>query len=288
MKSILTAKYAFALILAFGMFSSLTAQSPQEQAVMNAEMAIGNICEMVYAKAITMPTDGSPCDINTNQSCISTGCYPYSNSQLFPLTVYISIPDNCQYITHRGDTIKGKIEMTFSGTVAQTGTANVSVVLTNVRINSLKIAGNLSMTVNKNSTVQPFSLTAKSTNLAVTSPKGASLTFSDLTYTATQVGGQSSQLASQDSRIKYEPQTPSSNNSFDITINGKAKDENDRTVLIATTSALHRLNSCEWPVSGMLECTTGAVITKINYGNGTCDNLVAVTVGGVTKTVPLP
>ncbi len=280
MKSISTAKYAFALVLTFGLFSALMAQPSKEQAVLNAEMAIGNIVDIVYAKAVTMPATGLPCEGNADQFCFTTGCKPYSETQIFPLTVYVSIPPACPYVTKRGDTITGRIDMTFSGTIAQTNAVNVSVVLTDVKVNSIGASGSLAVTANRNSN-QAVNVTAKSANFNVTSAKGQSLFFSDLTYNLVQVGGMTT-------TFKTSGKAAVNDDSFDITLNGTAKDNSGTAVVVTTTTALHRIYTCEWTVSGILECKMGSLNSKIDYGNGTCDNLVTVTVGTVTKTVPLP
>ena len=280
MKTIFSAKQGFTCLFVISFFSSLMAQSPKEQAVLNAELAIGTICEMVYTKAATMSATGLPCEGNNDQVCFTTGCKPYSESQIFPLTIYVSIPTTCPYITQRGDTISGKIDMTFSGTITQSNAVNVSVLLTNVKVNSIGASGNLAVTANKNSN-QALNLTAKSANFNITSAKGQSLFFSDLTYTLTQVGGMTT-------TFRTSGKAAVNDDSFDITINGTAKDNTGTTVIVTTTTPLHHIYSCEWTVSGILECKMGSLISKIDYGTGTCDNLVTLTVGTVTKTMPLP
>lgn len=280
MKTILSAKQCFTVLFVIGFLGSLIAQSPKEQAVLNAELAIGTVCNLVYTKAATMSANGLPCEGNNDQVCFTTGCKPYSESQIFPLTVYVSIPTNCPYITKRGDTITGRIDMTFSGTIAQSNAVNVTVLLTDVKVNSIGASGNLAVTANKNSN-QAINLTAKSANFNITSAKGQSLFFSDLTYNLTQVGGMAT-------TFKTSGKAAVNDDSFDMTINGTAKDNTGTTVIVTTTTPLHNKYSCEWTVSGVLECKMGSLTSQIDYGTGTCDNLVTVTVGAVTKTMPLP
>ena len=53
------------------------------------------------------------------------------------------------------------------------------------------------------------------------------------------------------------------------------------------TTALVYNNGCFYPVSGEMVIVTGEEQKVINYGDGECDNVITVTVDGVTETVEL-
>lgn len=69
---------------------------------------------------------------------------------------------------------------------------------------------------------------------------------------------------------------------------GSGVNLDEKSFTIEITSALIYNNGCFYPVSGIIEISTeGEELKTINYGDGECDNVITVTVGGVTETVEL-
>jgi len=75
---------------------------------------------------------------------------------------------------------------------------------------------------------------------------------------------------------------------WSVTGSGSGVNFDGKTFTMEITSQLIYKNGCFYPVSGVVEIVTDGEESKtINYGDGECDTIVTVTVGGITETVEL-
>lgn len=72
---------------------------------------------------------------------------------------------------------------------------------------------------------------------------------------------------------------------WSVTGSGAGVNLDGKNYTMAVSTALVYNNGCFYPVSGIMEISTeGEDLKVINYGDGECDNLATVTVGGVSET----
>ncbi|MDP2336826.1 MAG: hypothetical protein Q8N05_10330 [Bacteroidota bacterium] len=75
---------------------------------------------------------------------------------------------------------------------------------------------------------------------------------------------------------------------WSVTGSGTGVNLDSKKYTLTITSPLIYKNGCFYPVSGVVEINTEGVDKQtIDYGNGECDNIVTITVGGVSQEVKL-
>ncbi len=75
---------------------------------------------------------------------------------------------------------------------------------------------------------------------------------------------------------------------WSVTGTGSGINLDNKSYTMAITTALIYKSGCFYPVSGVVEIATEGEDTQvIDYGDGECDNIATVTVGGETTTVEL-
>jgi hypothetical protein len=75
---------------------------------------------------------------------------------------------------------------------------------------------------------------------------------------------------------------------WSVTGSGSGVDLDGKAYTMEITTPLIYQNGCFYPVSGIVEIVTdGQDIKVIDYGSGECDNIIAVTEGGVTENIEI-
>lgn len=171
---------------------------------------------------------------------------------------------------------KGKIIVTFTGNYRDANGTH-TITFENYFVNDYKVEGSRQVTNNgKNADNQTvFSVTSA---ITIHDANGKSMTWNS-TRTRTWVEGESTTYLSNGiDGIKDD--------AYDITgsATGSTFDGNSFTATII--QPLRIMGECRWIIKGVLEFTPDGKTTRtVDYGDGTQDNVVTVTINGVGYTV---
>ncbi|MEY5042044.1 MAG: hypothetical protein RLZZ414_1603 [Bacteroidota bacterium] len=234
-----------------------------------AQLTYNLIDDAVSAEVINIEKDMNG-DVKQKLTLIGT-CptinYTADNSEkpTYVATMTIDFGTAC---IQDGVTRKGKIIISKNGKFNATGTVT-TVTLENYEVNGFKIEGTLTRTV-KGFTGTWLSGTweydVKVENGKVTGPNNTYFTW--------------------ESERNVSVNLPS----FDISTTGEAEgvDLFGKPYTVTITTPLVIKRNCDYIVSGVLEVApTGVEKRVVNYGSGTCDNNVTITVGDKVYNVTL-
>ena len=181
-------------------------------------------------------------------------------------------PVNCQ--CNDGRYRRGKIIVTYSGGRYFDIGSVKTITFDNFFRNDNKVEGVRKVTNNGQNASGQWTWTISAENMKITRPDGTFHTWNS-TRLRTMINGYSTQQIWSDD---------------EYTITGSATGVNKNGVAYSAmiTTPLHRLMSCRWIDSGVIEITpeTGPVRT-MDFGNGDCDNLLTVSVGTRSRTIEM-
>jgi hypothetical protein len=247
--------------------------APKVQAI--AEQNINALVDIIQEEVSKHPALNGGVG-TTKDSCVVITFTPKSTTDSFPATLRLNYGTGC---TVRGNTVSGIVTVTVTGKTSQVG-STLNVVFENVKVNNNGLNGKMSLTTTgaKDQAQQSFNYTL--TDFTIVTKEGKTATFSTLTGSRTQVAGNST-------TVKTNGKTAFSDDAFEITLNGSGKNSDGKDFTVKTISPLRREYNCKWFVSGKLEYTVGLKKQSIDYGSS-CDNILTITIGSITKTIELP
>lgn len=185
-------------------------------------------------------------------------------------TMTIDYGDGCE--GPKGRLHKGKIVITFTGVKGEEG-ASRQVVFDGYSINDIQIEGTRTMTHVSGS--RESGTVTKNMTLA-----GGKLTFPD--------GSVFTRESSITKTFTKGETRAASSHAMSGSASGVARNGENYSVVISSPivrSGECRESGTHIPVSGVKEITAGDNVIIIDFGDGTCDNLIQVTKNGVTTTV---
>jgi len=180
----------------------------------------------------------------------------------FPKTYYVDFANGC---TTNGITKKGKLKITFSNYVTETG-STMTVERENYYVNGNKVEGTI---VYKNTTTTIPQWTRTVTNGKFTDTNGAVYTNSG-THTTKQTAGVST--------FTLEDNVYELSNGNHIVTN-----QNGSKITLTIVEPLIKKFSCDYVSKGQLKVEGTLFNGVIDYGNGDCDNLGTYTQNGIAN-----
>jgi hypothetical protein len=186
----------------------------------------------------------------------------------FPKTFYVNFGDGC---TTNSITRKGKLKITFSGLITETG-STMTVERVNYYVNGNKVEGKI---VYKNTTTSPNTpqWTRTITDGKFTNSKGE-IFLNSGTHTVKQTTGVS---------------TPSlDDNIYEMTEGTHTVNkENGAKIILTVLESIVKKHSCDYVSKGKLKVESILLNGVIDYGNGDCDNKGTYTQGGIAFPITL-
>lgn len=179
----------------------------------------------------------------------------------FPKTFYVDFGTGCT--TNIGITRKGKLKITFSGYITETG-STMTIERINYYLNNNKVEGKITY---KNTTTTVPQWTRTITDGKFTDTKGNVYQNSG-THTVKQTAGIST-LTLDDNTYEMTEGTHTVNNQNGVTINF--------TILEPLTIKY----SCDYVSKGKLKVESSILNGIVDYGNGDCDNKGTYTQNGI-------
>lgn len=200
---------------------------------------------------------------------------PASETATFPATIKLDFGTGCTSRT--GNEFAGSITVVASGKVDVAGTS-LQVSFSNLKVDGYMLDGKMGMTmVGANFQKVEFSVS----ELSLTNADGKKMTLSKLDGSREQTAGLATSPAT-------SGQSAFDDDAFDIQFSGKGVDAEGKNFTLETTADLQRIPNCRYLVSGKVVYKVGVLTNSADYGDGTCDNKIKVTVAGVTKEIELP
>ncbi|GAB4334083.1 MAG: hypothetical protein OHK0038_10740 [Flammeovirgaceae bacterium] len=173
-----------------------------------------------------------------------------------------------------GKTIKGKVSYQFTGE-PQTGNFSGKITFETFSVDGNTITGTMTYSIE----LATLNVTTTMSNVKITGADGKSITITSSNSVSTYNNGGTAQNPDDDS--------------FSITTTSSGITKDGTTYSTKTNSPMITKISCVksgfyYPVSGEVEVTVGKVVSKIDWGTGTCDKTVTITTGGLVETKTLP
>jgi hypothetical protein len=209
---------------------------------------------------------------------------PNSNTTVYTLTFSGGICAD-------GKTRSGTVVATLTGSSYNTPGASLSIVTSNYTVNGVKLEGKKTVTCLSNTNNQPVHTIEVS--------DGAGTGYAKITYS----NGDIAQWKSQRTRtlVSGGGDNDITNNVYDITTTtgvgnpaASGINRNGRSYTIDIVSPLRvdfncfANNTARYPTQGVLNINpSGKTTRSIDYGNGTCDNAVTVTINNKSYNVTL-
>jgi len=191
-------------------------------------------------------------------SCATVTMDPQTTS--FPKTFYIDFGTGC---TTNGITRKGKLKITFSNYITETG-STMTVERIDYYVNNNKVEGKIEY---KNTTVTVPQWTRTVTNGIFTDTKGDVYNNSG-SYTIKQTAG-------------IETLTLTDNTYEMIEGTHTVTKQNGAKITLTVLEPLVKNFSCDYVSKGKLKVESTILNGTINYGNGDCDNKGTYTQNGI-------
>jgi hypothetical protein len=184
----------------------------------------------------------------------------------FPKTFYVNFGDGC---TTNSITRKGKLKITFSGLITETG-STMTIERVNYYVNDNKVEGKI---VYKNITTTLPQWTRTITDGKFTDSKGE-IYLNSGTHTVKQTAGAST--ASLD------------DNTYEMTEGTHTvSKENGAKLTLTVSESIVKNHSCDYVSKGKLKVESTLLNGVIDYGNGDCDNKATYTQGGIAFPITM-
>jgi hypothetical protein len=257
------------------MFNSCKKDKEEEQTNNDqteaAQLSVANnIAETMYDDVFnTVLLDGQSNNVAGRGNSCATVTLSNSDPGVFPKIMTLDFATGCTGFD--GLTRKGKIIATLSGPIRTAGTS-ITISFDNYSVNDFKLEGEFSIT--NNSGNSGLSFTTQTTNGKLTYPGGTLFYTHSGNHTLTQTAGAG---------------TPSFlDDSFSLTGSGTTTSSLGNSLTVNITTALVKKATCSNIVSGVEQFTYNNINGTLDFGDGSCDNLAALTIGSYHQTVILP
>lgn len=182
----------------------------------------------------------------------------------YPNTVTITLSEGCQ--GRHGQSMTGTIAVTLSDNPRTEG-ATRTVTLTDFRVGEV--------TVNGTRTLTNMGRNTASENLRIHRTEEITITRGDVSLTRNS-DVMTTFMAGDDTDTRDD-------DSIQRTGTVEATNSRGQTYTSAIITPMVRKGNCRWPVSGVREITRGDKKITLDYGDGTCDNLVTASIGDRSK-----
>lgn len=164
---------------------------------------------------------------------------------------------------------RGKLRVTFTGAYSATGTV-ITITPEDYHVNDHLVQGVKTVT-NAGPNAQGQTHFTVAVDGTVTAPDGSWTSSHAARRVRTWIAGEGTPTPFDDVYL--------------ISGTGSGTDRNGIPYTLAITTPLRVEIGCRWVVSGVLEITPGSLaVRKVDYGDGTCDRKITVTVNGFTIT----
>lgn len=216
-----------------------------------------------------MLLDGQSNNVAGRGNSCATVTLNNTDPDTYPKIMTLDFASGCTGID--GLTRKGKIIATLSGRIRTAGTS-ITISFDNYSVNDFKLEGEFSIT--NNSGNSGLSFTTQTTNGKLTYPGGTLYYTHSGNHTLTQTAGAG---------------TPSFlDDSFSLTGSGTTTSSLGNSLTVNITTPLVKKATCANIVSGVEQFTYNNINGTLDFGDGSCDNLAALTIGSYHQTVILP
>jgi len=236
-----------------------------------AELSVANnIAESLYDDVFNnVLLDGQSNNVAGRGNSCATVTLNNSDPDTYPKIMTLDFATGCTGFD--GLTRKGKIIATLSGRIRTAGTS-ITISFDNYSVNDFKLEGEFSIT--NNSGNSGLSFTTQTTNGKLTYPGGTLYYTHSGNHTLTQTAGAG---------------TPSFlDDSFSLTGSGTTASSLGNSLTVNITTPLVKNASCANVVSGVEQFTYNNINGTLDFGDGSRDNLAALTIGSYHQTVILP
>ena len=187
----------------------------------------------------------------------------------YPIIITIEYGDNT--VTKKGRVLSGTVIIEISGKKGTDGSTR-TISYMGCSIDSIGIDGTSTQTFNSNDTI----------NRKMTIISDIIFTLADGTIVNRLEDSAREWIKGLDTELEGD------DDMVQITGSIQVESSTGDSYLRLITEPLIKLGDCRYPVEGMVQYTLNdAVIAELNYGDGTCDNLAALTTGGETIEIEL-
>jgi len=188
---------------------------------------------------------------------------------VFPKTVTVDFGSGC--LGKDGKLRKGKIITTYTGPMFMRGSM-ATTTFENYNVDSFQIEG--THTVKNTSTSNAISWTVKVTGGKITNTLNGKWRKWDSERNHSQIHG---------SDTPYD----FSDDIFQITGSATGSNSNGVSWTSATTDPLTRRVSCHWIDAGKIKIVRNGNTAILDFGDGTCDNKMTITINGISYNISL-
>lgn len=198
---------------------------------------------------------------STTSSCANVTMDPVTST--FPKTFYVDFGTGC---TLNGITRKGKLKITFSNNITETG-STMTIERINYYVNNNKVEGKIEY---KNTTVSPNTpqWTRTVTNGIFTDTKG-DVYQNTGSHTIKQTAGVDTPLTLDDNTYEMIEGTHS------------VTKQNGAQITLTVSESLIKNYNCDYVSKGKLKVESALLNGIIDYGTGDCDNKASYTQNGI-------
>lgn len=263
---------AFALLL----FSSCDEEVQPENVTDWSSATDASFSQDIFTDVYKVVDQEAQSDGQLRNSCASVSLV-LDSANTFPAVLTVDFGSGC--VSQDGRQRSGKIIATFSDRWRSPG-ATVNVQLDDYTVNGFEVFGGLTLTNNGSNNSGDLNYTSNITNGQIITPTGDSASW-NATLTYTWIEGQTTSFI-----------TDGVNGVLDdvYTIEGNGTGVSTRGIAYTSqiTLPLRRELSCAFLTQGEIEITpTAAPARVIDFGNGSCDSEVTLSVGPFTTNIDL-
>lgn len=263
-------KIRFLLLTAFTLSCSLFISCTQEDSLtatdnssVVASASIDAINELDIQTGIQVSSE--KLTSRTTEKSLTSSCATVTmETQVsFPKIVYVDFGTGC--LTN-GITRKGKLKITFSNYITETG-STMTVERMDYSVNDNKVEGKIVYQNTTTTNIPQWTRTV--TDGKFTDSKGG-VYLNDGTYTVRQTSGVSTPLILTDNIYEMTEGTHTVTNQ-----------KNGAKITLTVENALVKNFSCDYVSKGKLKVESTILKGTIDYGNGSCDNIGTYTQNGI-------
>ncbi|MBN2176014.1 MAG: hypothetical protein JW731_17925 [Bacteroidales bacterium] len=219
-----------------------------------------------------MITSGDENDLKSAESlgCLTVIIHENETGEFWPRSWTLDYgTENCE--TFRGNLRRGKIHFTLSDWWRNEGSFR-EITFEDYYFNNNKLEGTKTILNNGENQNGNLTFTRKVTD--------GKLVYANGTEMSWECEKQSEMVEGMETLVFADDVWSVTGSGSGINIDGKAYG-------FLISSPLMYKNGCFWPISGIVEISSGESLIVYDYGNGECDNKVTVTENGETETVEL-
>lgn len=196
----------------------------------------------------------------------------------FPITMSLDFGESC--VLDDGRIVSGRMMATYTGKIRDAGTS-YTLTFVDFTINGKMLKGSKTVTNNGLNANDQLSYTTVVTDGVVEFTNGNVVTY-ESTRTRTWIAGM-------DTNFEDDGIEGLQDDVWEITGSASGKNRSDNAYQVEITSPILRAVNCRWLTAGILELDADIVdnTVVVDYGDGTCDDQAAVTVGLIQRNITM-